>query len=69
MKANIGWIFVEYSDLSFINENCKKSPSNIMLIPPNGKMLDFNFCSFRCIVTSKKHLIIDILSIIMNWIF
>ncbi len=39
-----------------------------MLIPPNGKMLDFNFCSFRCIVTSKIHIIIDILLIIMNWI-
>ncbi len=39
-----------------------------MLIPPNDKMWDFIFCSFRCIVTSKVQPIIDILSIMMNWI-
>jgi hypothetical protein len=60
VKANIS------SDLSFIGENYKKSPRIIMLISPNDKMLDFNFCSFRCIVTSKIQLIIDILSIIIN---
>jgi len=37
-----------------------------MMISPNGKMLDF--ISFRRIVTSKIQLIIDILSIIVNWI-
>jgi hypothetical protein len=24
-----------------------------MLIPPNDKMLHFNFCNFKCIVASK----------------
>jgi hypothetical protein len=68
VKENIDWMSVEYNDLSFTNENCKNSPRNIMLIPPNDKMLDFNFCSCRCIVTSKVQLTIDILSIMMNWI-
>jgi hypothetical protein len=66
VKANISWMVVEYSDLSFISENCEKSPENIMLIPPNDKMLDFNICSFRCIVTSKVQPTIDIFSIMMN---
>ncbi len=42
---------------------------NIMLIPPNGKMLNFNFCSFRYIVASKVQPPIDISSIMMNWIY
>jgi hypothetical protein len=40
-----------------------------MLIIPNGKMLDFNFCSFKCIVASNVQPTMDILSIMMNWIF
>jgi len=41
---------------------------NIMLIPLNGKKLYFNFCNFRYIVANKVQPIIDISSIMMNWI-
>jgi predicted ester cyclase len=34
---------VEYNGVSMISENCKKSLMKIMLIPPNGKRLDFHF--------------------------
>ncbi len=41
-----------------------------MLIPPDGKMLDFNFCNFKCIVPNNKmQPTMDISSIMMNWIF
>jgi len=40
-----------------------------MLIPPNGKMLDFSFCNFKCIVARKVQPTMDISSIMMNWIF
>jgi hypothetical protein len=69
VKAKIGWMFVESSGVSFIVGNCKKSSMNIMLIPPSGKMLNFNFCSFRYIVASKVQPTIDISSIMMNWIY
>jgi hypothetical protein len=42
---------------------------NIMLIPPNGKMLYFNFCNFKCNVASKVQPTMDISSIMMNQIF
>jgi hypothetical protein len=44
-------MFVEYNRVSLIAKNYKNSPMNILLILPNGKMLDFIFCSFN---TSKK---------------
>jgi hypothetical protein len=69
VKSKIGWMFVESSGVSFIGGNCQKSSMNIMLIPPNGKMLNFIFCSFRCIVASKVQPTIDISSIMMNWIY
>jgi hypothetical protein len=47
-------------------EIIKQSPMNIMLIPSNGKMLDFNFCRFKCIVASIMQPTVDILSIMMN---
>jgi len=53
-------MFVEYNGVSLINENCKKSPMNIMLIPLNGKMLDFNFCNFKCIMANKVQSTMDI---------
>jgi len=59
-------MFVEYSGVSLINGNCKIFVMNIMLIPSNGKMLDFNFYSFKCIVANKVQLTMDILLIIMN---
>jgi hypothetical protein len=59
-------MFVEYNGVSLINGNCKKSFLNIMLIPSNGKMLDFIFYNFKCIVASKVQLTMDILSIMMN---
>jgi predicted ester cyclase len=61
-------MFVEYNGVSLIGGNCKKSLMNIMLIPPNGKRLDFNFYSFKCIVASRVQHAIDISSIMMNWI-
>ncbi len=59
-------MFVEYNGVSLIGKKCKKSPMNIMLIPPNGKMLDFSFCNFKCIVASKLQPTMDILLIMMN---
>jgi hypothetical protein len=53
--------------MSLIGGNCKQSTTNIMLIPPNDIMLDFNLCNFKCIVASKMQLTVDILWIIMNW--
>jgi hypothetical protein len=50
VNVKIGCMFAEYNGVSLIGKNCKKSPMNIMLILPNGKMLDFIFCNFRCIV-------------------
>jgi hypothetical protein len=69
VNVKINYMFVEYNDVSLIGGNCKKSPMNIMLIPPNGKMLDFNFCNFKCIVASKVQPSMDISSIMMNLIF
>jgi hypothetical protein len=39
------------------------------MIPPNDKMLNFSFCSFRYIVASKVQPTIDISLIMMNWIY
>ncbi len=66
MNAKVGCIFVKYNCVSFIGENCKKSSVNIMFIPPNGDILDFNFCNFKCIVTSMLQPTIEISSIIIN---
>jgi hypothetical protein len=59
-------IFVKYNGVSFIGGNCKKSPMNIMFIPPNGNILGFNFCNFKCIVTIILQPTIEISSIIIN---
>jgi len=69
VKEKNGWIFVEYNGVSFVGGNCKKSPMSIMLIPPNGKMLYFNLCSFKCNVASKVQPTIDISSIMINYIY
>ncbi len=45
--------------------NSKKSPINIMFISPNGNMLDFNFCNFKCIVTNMLQSTIEISLIII----
>jgi hypothetical protein len=66
VKAKIGWMFVECNGVSFIGGNYKKSPMNILLIPPNGKMLYFNLCSFRCNMANKVQPTIDISSIMIN---
>ncbi len=47
-------------------EIVRKSPMNIMLIPQNGKMLDFFFGNFKCVVASKVQPTMDNSSIIMN---
>jgi hypothetical protein len=67
VNVKVGWMFVKYNSLLVIG-NCKKSSMNIMLIPPNGRRLDFNFCSFKCIVASRVQPTIDISLIMMNWI-
>jgi hypothetical protein len=59
-------MFFEYNGVSLIGGNCKNSPMNVMLIPPNGKMLDFIFCNFKCIVASKVQPTMDNLSIMIN---
>ncbi len=66
VNVKIDYVFVEYNGVSLIAGNCKKSPMNIMFIPPNGKMLYFNFCNFKCIMESKMQPIMDISSIMMN---
>ncbi len=43
MNTKIGLMFVDYSSVSLIGANCKKLHKNIVLILPNGKMLDFKF--------------------------
>jgi hypothetical protein len=60
-------MFVKYNGVLVIG-NCKKYSMNIMLIPPNGKMIDLNFCSFKCIVASRVQPTIDISLIMMDWI-
>jgi hypothetical protein len=42
---------------------------NVMFILPNVKMLDFDFYSFECIIASQVQPIIDISSIMKNWVF
>jgi hypothetical protein len=32
VNIKIGWMFVEYNGVLMIDENCKESPMNIMLI-------------------------------------
>ncbi len=68
VNGKINCMFVEYNGVSLIGRNCENFPMNIMFIPPS-KMLDFNFCSFKCIVASNVQPTMDILSIMMNWIF
>jgi hypothetical protein len=66
VNVKVGWMLVENNGVSMINGNCKKSPMNIILNPPNGSMLDFNFCNFKCIVVNIVQLAIDISLIIIN---
>ncbi len=65
VNPKVGWTFFEYNGLLVMGGNCKKFPINIIFIPPNGNMLDFNFCNFKCIVTSMLQLTIEISSIII----
>jgi hypothetical protein len=66
VNAKVGWIFIEYNGVLVIRGNSKKLPMNIMLIPPNGNILDFNLYDFRCIITSMLQPNIEISSIITN---
>jgi len=66
VNVKINCMFVAYNVVSLIGGNCKISPMNIMLIPPNGKMLDFSFCNFKCIMASKMQPTMDNSSIMMN---
>ncbi len=50
MNVKVGWMLVENNGVSMFGGNCKKIPMNIILSPPNGNMLDINFCNFKCIV-------------------
>jgi len=53
VNVKIDFMFIEYNGVSLIGGNYKKSPMDIMLIPPNGKILDFIFYNFKCIVASE----------------
>jgi len=66
VNIKVGWMLVENNGVSMMNGNCKKSPMNIILNPPNRSMLDFNFCNFKCIVASIIQPTIDISSTIIN---
>jgi hypothetical protein len=52
VNTKSGAIFVECNDVLMIGGNCKKSPMNIMLMLLNGKILNINFYSSKCILTS-----------------
>jgi hypothetical protein len=66
MNSKVDYIFVKYKGVSFIGGNCKKLLMNTMFIPPNGNILDFIFCNFKCIVTSMLQSTIEISSLIIN---
>jgi hypothetical protein len=66
VNVKVGWMLVENNGVSMMGGNCKKSLMNIILYPPNGNMLDFNFCNFKCIVRSIVQLAIDISLTIIN---
>jgi hypothetical protein len=59
-------MLVENNGVLAMGGNCKKSPMNIILNRPNGNMLDFYFCNFKCIIASIVQLAIDISLIIIN---
>jgi hypothetical protein len=57
------WLMILFCFDFVIEKNCKKSPMNIMLIPPNNKMLYiyiYIFCSFKCVVANKMQPTMDI---------
>ncbi len=66
VNIKVGWMLVENNGVSMMGGNCKKSPMNIILSLPNGNMLDFSFCNFKCILASIVQPTIDISSIIIN---
>ncbi len=66
VNVKVGWMLVENNSVSVMGGNCKKSPMNFILNPPNGNMLYFYFCNFKCIVVSIVQLTIDISSTIIN---
>ncbi len=60
-------MFIENNGKLMMGGNCKKSPMNIILNPPNGNMLDLNFCKFKCIVVSIVQPTINISLTVINW--
>ncbi len=66
VNVKVGWMLIESNGVSMIGKNCKKSPMNIILSPPNCNILDCNFCGGTCIVTSIVQPTIDISSTIIN---
>ncbi len=56
MNVKIDCMFVEYNGVSLIGGNCKKSPINIMLISPNGIMLDLVFVILSVLWQAKCNL-------------
>ncbi len=66
VNIKVGWMLIENNDVSVMGGNYKKYPMNIILSPPNGNMLDFNFCNLKCIVASIVQPTIDKSSIIIN---
>jgi hypothetical protein len=66
VNIKVGWMLVENNDVSLMGGNYKKYPINIILSPPFGNLLDFNFYNFKCIVANIIQPTIDISSIIIN---
>jgi hypothetical protein len=66
VNVKVGWMLVENNGVLVMGGNYKKSPTNIILSLPNGNMLDFNFCNFKCILASIIQPTIDISLIIIN---
>ncbi len=62
MNAKSGAIFAEYNNVLMIGGNCKKSPMSIMLMLLNGKILNINFYSSKCVLTSRVQPTVDISS-------
>ncbi len=60
-------MFIENNGVLVMGGNCKKSPMNIILNPPSGNLLDFNFCKFKCIVVNIVQPTIDVSLTIINW--
>jgi len=49
VNVKVGWMLVESNGVSMIAENCKKSPMNTILSPPNYNIFYYNFYDFNAL--------------------